>query len=193
MKNLAKCKKYKAVLNFIIAWLITIFFGFFLFVMDFFFFEEGFGLYVGFICTGIATIILFVYSIRVFVKQRKFNNSTPQYYITLIDDKTINVNGVQINTADIVDVSFKKIHQWEIFGEIDESEVGVINGTVYKWEEKIAENASKKAKRSYQKGVNKSNLGNITIKLKSSKLELTRVDNVQETVKELKSLIKENK
>ena len=147
--------------------------------------------YFDLIFSFIIFIILFSISISVFIKQLKFNRSTPQYYISLMNANSFNINGKIIDIKDIENVSFNKIHKWELFGEVKESNIGQTTIPVFKYEEKIAEKATQKAKINYSKSIQKSNLGNIIIESKSSKFILKRVDDVENSVKEIKKIIKE--
>lgn len=193
-KNLAYVKKYKSVINLIICTILSLLMGLLTFiafqldasggVIDFWF-------YFDLIFSFIIFIILFSISISVFIKQLKFNRSTPQYYISLMNANSFNINGKVIDIKDIENVSFNKIHKWELFGEVKESNIGQTPVPVFKYEEKIAEKATQKAKINYSKSIQKSNLGNIIIESKSSKFILKRVDDVENSVKEIKKIIKE--
>lgn len=193
-KNLAHVKKYKSILNLIICTTLSFLMGFLTFiafqldvssdVIDFwFYFDLAFSFMI--------FIILFSISFSVFIKQVKFNKSTPKYYISLINANSFNINGKIVDIKDIKNVSFNKIHKWELFGEVKESNIGQTSIPVFKYEEKIAEKETQKAKINYSKSIQKSNLGNIIIESKSSNFILKRVDDVENSVKEIKNIIKE--
>ena len=139
------------------------------------------------------SISLFAVSISVLIKQLKFNKLSPKYYISLVNQTTFKINEKFVYVNDIKNVSYEKIHKWELFGELKESNVGTTFITRYKFQEKIAENAAQKARSKYRKSVQKSNLGTIIIELKSSsKIILRRVNDVESAVDEIKNIIKEN-
>lgn len=194
--NLAYVKKYKAVLNFIICTIISLLMCAILFIclqFDSVSDEIDFWFYFDFVITCLTFIPLFAVSISVLIKQLKFNKLSPKYYISLVDQTTFMINEKLVYVKDIKDVSYEKIHKWELFGELKESNIGTTFITRYKFQEKLAENAAQKARSKYRKSVQKSNLGTIIIELKSSsKIILKRVNDVESAVDEIKKIIKEN-
>ena len=192
--NLAYVKKYKSVPNLIICTILSLLVGllmFFALQLDASSNEIDFWFYFDLIFFLIIFIILLSISILVFIKQVKFNRSTPKYYISLVNANSFKINGKLVHIKDIENVSYKKIHKWELFGEIKESNIGETTIPIFKFEENIAEKATEKAKSNYNKSIQKSNLGNIIIELKSSKIILKRVDDVVNAVKEIQNIIKE--
>ena len=192
--NLAYVKKYKSVPNLIICTILSLLVGllmFFAFQLDASSNEIDFWFYFDLIFFLIIFIILLSISILVFIKQVKFNRSTPKYYISLVNANSFKINGKLVHIKDIENVSYKKIHKWELFGEIKESNIGETTIPMFKFEEKITEKTTEIVKSNYDKSIQKSNLGNIIIELKSSKIILKRVDDVVNTVKEIKNIIKE--
>ena len=173
-KKLARVKKYKSLLNLIICTIFSLLMGFITFVVlhiDFsdswFYYDLTFGILI--------FIMLFLASISVFKKQRKFNKSTPKYYISLTNDNSLEINGKVVDIKDIENISFNKILKWELFGELR-----VLNDEDY---------VKPKIKAKYKKMIKKSNLGNIIIESNSSRVVLRRVDDVETTVKEIKNII----
>ena len=193
--NFAYIKKYKSVLNLIICTTLSLLVGFlmfFAFQFDASSDEIDFWFYFDLIFSFIIFITLLSISISAFIKQVKFNRSTPKYYISLVNTNAFKINGRLVYIKDIQNISYKKIHKWELFGEIKESKIGESSLPIFKFEEKIAEKATKKAKSNYNKSIQKSNLGNIIIELKSSsKIILKRVNNLENAVNEIKNIIKE--
>ena len=155
-------------------------------VVDFWF-------YCDLVIAFLIFISLFSYSISVFSKQRKFNKSTPKNYISLVNPTLFKINEQFVIIKDIENVSYEKTHKWELFGDIEQANIGTPVSTRYKFQEEIAKNAAKKAKSNYEKAIQKSNLGTIVIELKSAeKIILKRVNNVEDAVKKIKDIVNQN-
>ena len=159
--NLAYVKKYKSVPNLIICTILSLLVGllmFFAFQLDASSNEIDFWFYFDLIFFLIIFIILLSISILVFIKQVKFNRSTPKYYISLVNANSFKINGKLVHIKDIENVSYKKIHKWELFGEIKESNIGETTIPMFKFEEKITEKTTEIVKSNYDKSIQKSNL-----------------------------------
>ena len=133
-------------------------------------------------------LILFGISIKVFKKQYKFNKNAPSHYIEY-SEKELKIKNKIVKIEEIKSITFTKICKWELFGEAKEENYGYAPLPFFKFEKRITEKARKKGVKMFRKSIQKSNLGNIKIELQDKALQLKRVQNIEESVRQLNAIL----
>lgn len=191
MNKIAPVKKYKATLNLIVSILISLITCFLIFAIPqassnaieinlFFFVDLSFAFLI--------FLILFRIAIKVFKKQYKFNKNAPSHYIEY-SEKELKIKNKIVKIEEIKSITYTKICKWELFGEAKEENYGYAPLPFFKFEKGITEKARKKGTEMFRKSIQKSNLGNIKIELKDKTLQLKRVQNIEESVRQLNAIL----
>lgn len=189
-KYLAQVKKYKnttfQLIKDILFTLLLALIAFFAFSFDD---VDTFSIILGLVFACFVVFIGIKINLNNYKKKNLFNKKTPDYYVEYKENSEyMLVKGKNVLTKDIISISYRKLFKSELPNEITYVE-GSIPMPVFKFEEKLYKNVEKSSVAFRKKMLDKSNIGNITINLKESKIILERVDNVEEVTENLKSLI----
>lgn len=191
-QNFAYVKKYKAVFNLIISIIILLFVagGLFCALQIRIKFTKPFLLTcLDFLLSFAMFIIGLIYTIKNFKKQRKFNKSTPVYYVSIKDNETLKVNNRYIKVKNITQISYEKTADNEFMNSEFEKNVLARDMDGCRRYHKVVKNSYKKQLKKHEQAVQKSTFGNIMIQTNSFKLTLKRVKNVETTVNDLIDLV----